>query len=592
MSKMRSLALVSLLAWSLSACDDDEDRILPSDGAIPGTGDGGVADAGGDAAPAVACPTSLVGATVVADSIATPTTWSGLVSVTKAVTIRQGGSLTILPGTTVVMAVDSDLEIGWNSGVATVKAEGTAAAPITFCGANPVPGGWKGISVERNVTSDSTFRYVNIRHTGGAMTPGLSLEGIATLDNVTVSDGSADGVHAADFGAGSTGLSVQRMGGRPVVLTAPGAFTHFPLGGILTGNANDTVPVRFDSIAVNTTIHKLPIPYVQESKVIIRDTNTVVIEAGVQYHFAADAELEVGWNSTDPTFTVAGTVAEPVVFRGVGATPGFWKGLTIERNVRTASSLSHVQIWHGGGGTGADVAALKVLAAIKLDNVTLNGNKAGVRIGQQGLAAMSTMVNVTGTQGVPATIEPEAWVTLPVDGSFTGNMIDQITVEGDSFAKVGTIKKANVPYFLAESIRFVDGSAVTIEAGSQFIAGSDVKLEFGWNSGSMTLTAMGTMAAPIIFRGAADTAGFWEGLILERNVRTDSKLDHVQVSHAGKAGGAALTIQGINAPFIPVTNSRFSKSAGFGIRKAAANTSTYLDTNTFEATAAGTVGTL
>ncbi len=88
----------------------------------------------------------------------------------------------------------------------------------------------------------------------------------------------------------------------------------------------------------------LGIPYLQERALDVNDGATISFEPAVEYQFAADADLEVGWNSGAVTITVGGTEEAPVVFRGEGEEEGFWGGVYIRNNVRTDSTLSHLQI--------------------------------------------------------------------------------------------------------------------------------------------------------------------------------------------------------------------------------------------------------
>lgn len=86
--------------------------------------------------------------------------------------------ITIAPGTDFVMGVDTLLTIGWNSSQASLIAKGTAALPITFTGATPTAGSWKGIQIGTQVLSTTVLDYVQIGHAGGgaAGTPAGALE--------------------------------------------------------------------------------------------------------------------------------------------------------------------------------------------------------------------------------------------------------------------------------------------------------------------------------------------------------------------------------------------------------------------------------
>jgi hypothetical protein len=126
---------------------------------------------------------------------------------------------------------------------------------------------------------------------------------------------------------------------------------------------------------------------------------------------------------------------------------------------------------------------------------------------------------------------------------------------------------------------------VTIAPGTEFIMGGDVQLEIGWNSGIATLTAVGTPSEPIAFVGEQNTAGYWTGIVFQRNATATCRMDYVTIANAGAAGSAALVLERA----VPVTNSTIRSSAGAGIEKTDADPSDYTVGNTFTDVAQGNV---
>lgn len=520
----------------------------------------------------------------VSGEITSDTTWSGTVRVTANIDVYEGAVLTILPGTAVVFAVDTDLEIGWNSQAATIRAEGTAAAPIVLCGANPQAGGWRGVSVRPNATSDSVMKFVTIRHAGGGQ-PALALERGITISDLTIEASGDDGVEAIDFAADSANLTVTGATGVPAALTGAGAVTRFPLGGSLTGNGDDVVELRFDKIIADTTFRPPGVPYRQTQHVDVYEAAEVVFAAGVAYRFGVDTDLEIGWNDQAATLTVEGTAEAPVVFSGDVAEPGFWRGITIHSNVTTNSRISHAEVRDGGGGS---APVLTIESPISLEHLTLAGNQIGASVARQGLAATSTDLNITGTKGRPMVIEPTAWTTVPTGGSYAGNDDDRIEVSGvDLHGVTGTIRAVGVPYFVSTSIDVYEDSSLTFEAGVEVEMGPDTDLEFGWNNQATEVIAEGTAESPIVFRGVDPVAGWWRGLKINSNVLSSSKLIHVHVLHAGQSGGGNLEVH----RSLTVTGSHFEASAGYGILREMGDATDYVTPNTFASNALGDVGT-
>lgn len=517
-------------------------------------------------------------ATVVEADIVEDTTWSGTVRLEGDVTVTAGATLTIEPGTQVIAAVDSQLEVGWNSNAATLLAEGTAAEPILFCGATADAGFWRGVIVRNNVTSNSKLHNVLIADAGGTQ-QALLIESELSLQNVQIESSESDGVRARQFADDSTGLSVRGAAGFAVALTDARAVSPFPLGGTFSDNGLNVVQLEFDDIPISAAFHDPGIPYVQESAVTVTEGATAHFDAGVEYQFAADAYLEVGWNSNDAIVEIAGTAEAPVVFRGVDEAPGYWGGLLVRNNVRTSSTIANLILRHGGG---AGDPALRIEAAIQLNDVTLELNETGAWIGAQGLDEASANLSITTTEAVPLTVPPNALITLPEGGTFTGNQTDHIAIEAGDYSVTGTVPNLGVPYRVLGAIDTVE-SSMTIAAGSHFIMSADADIEFGWNGNTATIIAEGTAAAPIRFTGLDEVAGYWGGLIIGTNVLSASKLDYVEVSHAA---ASCLRVQSS----IDVTNSTFSNCTGFGILKDAEDPNLYTETNTF--TAVGTnVGT-
>jgi hypothetical protein len=117
---------------------------------------------------------------------------------------------------------------------------------------------------------------------------------------------------------------------------------------------------------------------------------------------------------------------------------------------------------------------------------------------------------------VPLTVQPDALITLPEGGAFTGNQPDHIAIEAGDYRVTGTVPNLGVPYRVLGSIYTLE-SSMTIAAGTRFIMSADAQLEFGWNGNSATIVAQGTAAAPIRFTGLSEVAGYWSGLIVGSN---------------------------------------------------------------------------
>lgn len=576
---------------------EDEQTIdvgLGSDGGITEADGGETSSApegdGGAPSEWIGCGSRDVSdATVIdTDTIDSEVTWSGTVYVTQYLYLVDGAKLTIEPGTKIIMAVDTNIEFGWSGGAVTLTANGTAEEPITICGEEAEAGYWGSLTFDENVTSNSTFKNVLVSD-GGGSNAAVRFNADLHVDNLQVRDSGDVGVEAVDFADDSAKLSVFGAEGAAVVLTGPGAITNFPLGGTFEDNGLQAVALDFDTINGDdvVTMHNPGIPYLQQQSLYVYESSTFEIEAGVDYQFAADKFLNLGWSGGDPTFFVNGTEDEPVVFEGQSGEPGYWHGVVIEDNVRTNSKVSYLTIANAGGD---DNAALSISAAIALDHVRLDGNENGARIGAQGLDPDSDNLTITNTEGVPLTVEqPDALVTLPKNGSYTGNQLDVIDIDGDTYSVSGTIAELGLPYRALNSFYLVEDASLTIEPGVKFIMNADTSFYIGWSGGAVKFVAVGTEEAPIVFEGADDSAGSWGGLRVEDNVTTDSAFQYVNISNAGNSGNTASAGAIYLNAAIPVQNCSFSDIAGYAVAVSGDGNAALVTDNTIDGATLGLV---
>jgi hypothetical protein len=371
------------------------------------------------------------------------------------------------------------------------------------------------------------------------------------------------------------------------VLRGHGAATRLPLGGTFTGNGTNVIGLAFTTIDADTIFRDPGVPYLQQRDVNVTQMAKVSFEAGVDYRMAVDTSLEIGWAGSEATIVANGTTAKPVNFGRASETAGMFQSIIIGPKVRSDSVLTNVKI--AGGGNGG--AALHLRGPIKIDTVALDGNQTGLTIEGPGFVAGSKGLSITKTMGHAATVEPNNAVTLPKGGTFLGNMRDWIVLKRGTYSmEMGTLPNLGVPYRVEGDILTQGMSSLTIEPGTNFVMAADASIEFGWAGGEATITAVGSAENPIVFKGSDDVVGYWEGLIVNRNVRSSSKLAFVHVVNGGKAGGAALRLR--KAAF-DVTNSKFAKSAGLGIGKPSDDPTDYAaGGNTFEMNAGMNVGAL
>ncbi len=149
-----------------------------------------------------------------------------------------------------------------------------------------------------------------------------------------------------------------------------------------------------------------------------------------------------------------------------------------------------------------------------------------------------------------------------VQGNFTGN---------------GTVPNVGVPYRIEGTFQTDDGSELTIAAGTEFVMAADAEFLFGWNSGSVTVTAVGTEAEPIRICGSVAEPGSWGSIEFGPNVVSASEFKYVEIQNGGGEG----VVMTIRTP-VQVENCTFSDYAGTAILKLETDLNDYLGNNTFE----------
>jgi hypothetical protein len=501
---------------------------------------------------------------------------SGLVKLSGSPSLE--GNIIIEAGTTLVMAADTSVEFGWNGHATSISALGTATRPIYICGEKAGPGFWRGLLFSDGVKSDTALEHVIVSGAGGSDVA-VAFRAPVHVKDLTVRDSKNDGVSASGFGDPSSGLVVEGSGRDAIILNTPSAVQWLPTGSRFTGNKNNVARLPFDRLDGEIKFRDIGIPYVQEQSLDIIEGARLEFEAGVEYQLGADRTLEIGWNSSKVTLLVNGTEAKPVTFRAVDPASPFGS-IWVKRTVTTDSKISHARILNGGAGNGVP---LDIEAGITIEDVLVKDCATNVVI-SAALKQGSKNLSITGSATFPLLVTAGAVTSLPQGGTFTGNARDviQFTTSGNTVTMTGKIPNLGVPYLLVSSVELGEGTDVEFSPGTEFVfqSGHQFSILVGWNMSHARLAALGTAAAPVVFRGENDEVGAWGGIRFPSTASTTSKLDYVQVK------GAEVTLQ---AP-ITVTNSSFSKSPGYGILKNASNTMDYTLTNTFADNVTGNVG--
>jgi len=166
-------------------------------------------------------------------------------------------------------------------------------------------------------------------------------------------------------------------------------------------------------------------------------------------------------------------------------------------------------------------------------------------------------------------------ITVEADDMTGGTATDMVTLYIGGLLPTSISSNTNYPdlfqdpdipdYYALSDLQATAG--VTLEPGVVIENGSDVRLWF--NGSSAFLSAQGTTANPIIFRGQQQVPGFWRAIAISSN-NAQNVLDNVQIMHTGSSDRFVGRKTGIylqsNVPArISITNTSISQSDGYGL---------------------------
>ena len=264
---------------------------------------------------------------------------------------------------------------------------------------------------------------------------------------------------------------------------------------------------------------------------------TLTLEAGVEIHFEQDAELRI----TQGVLRALGTQEAPIRLLSNQRTPtkGHWRGVVFAAG-GSPSELNHVTLSHCGRASGEGAClVLKNQAAPVLRHVSVqNSGTAGVVVADGNtFGTGSTTLSVSGSEGYAISVEANQAGTLPTGGTFTGNARNAVELRGSNISSSQTWPSLGIPYVVNSFLLVESGTTIptlTLAAGTVVRFGPGAGLNVGFDfPGELILN--GTQAAPILL--TADAAqpqpGHWQGVHLQGESSSASRLSHVTIEYAG-----------------------------------------------------------
>lgn len=360
----------------------------------------------------------------------------------------------------------------------------------------------------------------------------------------------------------------------------------------------DTIPPLDDYILINEDINVVTTWtadkfYVVEGVVYV-DAN-LTIQPGTVIKFKADAALHFGYNQTT-TVTANGTPDKRIVFTSYSSmpTPGAWNGLFFYNNTLENTSLTYCDIDYAGE---SGWEAVGIYCKLTFNNNRVRYSKSvAINLDTEGafVAMNGNTVENCGTHAV--SLYPYAIHTLGTNNTFIckegyGIIIPYYGEVTSTHGTSLTWRKQSVPYIFNNIARVETN--LTIQPGTILKFNAEGYISFGFYA-TNTVTAIGTANEPIVFTSSNLTpaAGAWNGVEVYQNTTSNSIFEYCDFNYGAKHTydfSAGLYINELSG--LTVKNCNFNHSAKWGIYLDYCTLSAQSTGNTFNACAAGNIGT-
>lgn len=511
--------------------------------------DAGV-DAGLDASPAVDpcadAPKLRAGTdcdTPFPERIEGATTISrGCYRVKKAPVLAAGASLTIAPGTTVLFAKGTGLDVSESR---KLVARGTPEAPICLTGEKAERGAWDGITLGRTEAGPDVLEHLTVEYAGDT-TSDREAAGIKVVSDsravslsmtrTTVRESQGAGLYlvgSAVFEAFSDNTFTKNALAANVDANVVG---YLDAASRFSGNDVDEVRVRPVHTTKNLAWHAIGVPFHVLGNLNVDGAWS--LEAPSTVVVAPDSWIAI--NGDEGALTAVGTAEKPIVFTGESKTRGAWDSLRFGNSKNEKNRLEHVTVEYGGS-TAHDKNGACLRATADSHGVTLGLTSVTTRECQgfglflAGTTELTAFTKNTLTKSGlgPASVGAQVVHRLDGTSTYTGNDVDRLRVRDDRVGKAVTWNDLGVPYELEQSIH-VD-LVWTLAPGVTLLLARDTWLSIDGDASG--LHAVGTAQKPVTFSGIEKTAGYWHGLLFGGSLNPANAIENAVVEYGGSTGG-------------------------------------------------------
>ncbi len=261
----------------------------------------------------------------------------------------------------------------------------------------------------------------------------------------------------------------------------------------------------------------------------------LTIEAGAEIRLAPGATISVG-RFTPAGLRAEGTPALPVRFTA-SDTLNPWSMIEFNRYAEARSSILNNCILEFGGRDGALLVVNS--ARISMENTTLRRSASnGVVISGTGFSSFRNNT-VTGCDGAPLVLSPQAAGTLGTGNRFTGNRLDRIIITPGVIERTINLLNPDIPYLVTGTITVAGDSApvVFISPGCSLLFADSARIRIGVGKPG-GLVADGSNGEIVL---AGIDRNFWSGIeFWDWSIAGQCRFKDCRVENAGGNGVAAI----------------------------------------------------
>jgi len=527
----------------------------------------------------------------VSGTISEDTTWGGECDeylVTSSVSVENGATLTVEPGTRVVFAQNTDLTVEEDSALSAV---GSCGSPIVFTGEQQTRGYWDGIQLYEADQLLSELTYCIVEYGGGDRFTWAPVAGnIVVLEGARASITNSAVRESAGYGVVlDSDVTVDAFTDNVVTANDDGAaYGYGQVAGFLddsssyAGNDEDVVVLAGGTLTSDDEItwDAIDVPYRVSAGNDVTVNGHLTVAPGTTVEFGQNAYMTM--NDDGPgRLTAVGMDPEteesmPITFTGEQETRGYWDGIQFYGTDRTENQLMNCVVEYGGGDrfTWAGVAANVVVmegSRVRIDNTAIRESGGyGVELDGSSVADSFTSNTVTSNDDGAVHCHPVRAGDLSDTSTYTGNDTDWVAVYGGDIGSDESLTwdAIDVPYYVVSESGITVNGHLTVAQGTTVEFGQDAWMSMD-DSGPGRLTAVGTDTEPITFTGEQATQGYWDGIEFYGSNRTENQIHYCVVEYAGgdrftyAQVAANITVQ--EGSRLSLQNSTVRESAGYAV---------------------------